>query len=186
MRTYPSCKVLFECLKLISDKLKHYCDCNRTPQAYLPFASLGGCAVGFLVCIQELLGPSKTLNAEVTKAAATLPTKAFCRRDTNLARVFKEAGHFPNCLPLHWQTVFLSICSKFCRVLVPKPALSARVRCFADSSLSGQGCVDQPVVTLFVTLHNRAGVVQMVQFYGSMRLCSLGVASSNCSLPSSC
>ena len=172
----------------VADKLKH-CECNQISQAYLPFASLGGCAVGFLVCIQELLGPSKTLNAEVTKAAATLPTKAFCRRDTNLARVFKESlkpGIFQIACPSTGKQFFYRSVQKF-------------VECWSQSPLFQREFVALPLRFIIIRPGMRGSTschfvrdfalpYRWCSFMGQWDfiLCSLGVASSNCSLPSSC
>ena len=61
-------------------------------QTQSPWASLGGCAVGFLSCLHVLLGYPKKLAAEITKAAATIQGGAECDRNTDLAaRNFKES-----------------------------------------------------------------------------------------------
>ena len=61
-------------------------------QTQTPWASLGGCAVGFLSCLHVLLGYPKKLAAEITKAAATIQGGAECDRNTDRAvRHFKES-----------------------------------------------------------------------------------------------
>jgi len=70
--TYPSCKLLFESSKMsCSDGSVGPCVCCPTAQAQLPFASLGGCAAGFLICLDKLLG-GKRLGGEPIKAAGTV------------------------------------------------------------------------------------------------------------------